>query len=454
MRAGQLTYIIIPKSRHSRIVGHGGSTVTRIQGAHGVRIVVPKRSDLSAIVTICGAADAVANAKAAIELVTGVRAGDPATDPMVRFRVPVSVARRGAVIGRGGDVKRAIEEECGVLLHIPHRDDMEPSVTLEGTAAACAAARARIEAVVGDSSNASAALPAASPSAVAPRAASPLSLVDELLATVARARAEGFVDAAARMPGRVAIEQTFAQLLASGQSPDFVRCEFANHLAAAKAHFADAAAAARPPAPSQPPREAPAAFAAEHAPFGVRVSLDGPNLAMAHGLGQRRSIMGIDIAVAYFRGLEGVAEVVAFVPKHWANDVGGGARREGAVDGAPLLRAMIENGTVVATPSQADDDVFFVEWARRRGWDGFVVSNDMLRDHIERARAQTAGGGARGGAHGAAPRPALSTWTRSQLVNYTFVGDEFLPNVSAGLFRRLDALCAELRAEEEDAMEL
>ena len=352
---------MIPKARHSRVVGHGGSTVTRIQSAHGVRIVVPKRSDPSAIVTVRGrSASAIADAKAAIEAVTGVRAGDPVTDPMVSDRVSVPVARRGAVIGRGGDVKRAIEEECGVLVYIPQRDDLEPSVMLEGTAAACAAARVRIEAAVADISHAPAAPPAAS--AMAPRAASPLSLVDELLAMVVCARAEGFVDAAARMPGRAAIEHTSAQLLASGQSSDFVRCEFANHLAAAKAHFADAAAAA-PAAPLPLPLPLPLpslAPAAEHSPLGVRISLDGPNISMAHGLGQRRSILGIDIAVAYFRGLEGVAEVVAFVPKHWANDISGGACRDGAVDGAPLLRAMLENGTVVATPSQADDDVFFV----------------------------------------------------------------------------------------------
>ena len=150
--------------------------------------------------------------------------------------------------------------------------------------------------------------------------------------------------------------------------------------------------------------------------LGFTVVLDGANVAMAHGQGARRSVGGIVLASRYFISLDGVGRVVAFVPQHWGN--------------VEELRCMMPQGAVVATcPSQADDDVFFLEYARNLGFDGFIVTNDMFRDHIisSQARRIDLDSG----------RVDLDLWCRSQLVPYTFVDNDFIPYTGAALFDRL-----------------
>ena len=46
----------------------------------------------------------------------------------------------------------------------------------------------------------------------------------------------------------------------------------------------------------------------------------------------------------------------------------------------------------------------------------YVVTNDMYRDHVQ------------GIVGDAAERERQRRWTKTHLISYTFVGDEFLPN--------------------------
>ena len=457
--------LAIPKSRHGRIVGHGGSTVKQISTAHGVSITVPKRSDASNVVSIRGAdPESVARARADIDHASGVRSGEPTSDPIMRHRVAVPTEKRGLIIGRGGAVMEKIKRECGVLMHVPGRDDPEPSVVLEGVAAACNAAQVLIEKILADTGGNRVFYEPAPMEALPPPP-----LLNELLARVEHARREGFAAAAASMPDRATIDRTSTQLLASGKDRGFVVAEFRRHLAELCGRFgataallpptpmmpslppfgtlppgAGAGAPARPMMPALPPYGVVPPAQQQEQAAGVTIVLDGANIAVAHARGDRRSIDGIAIAARFFRTQAGVGRVVAFVPQHWAERGALAASR-----GGELLRSMMADGTVVATPSQADDDVFFIEYARRRGSDGFIVTNDMLRDHIASAQTQRTD---RGGmtSDGGRRERGLRDWCSTQLVSFTFVGDEFLPNVAAPLFRRLTAL----RTESEHAMEM
>ena len=418
---------------------------------------------------------------------SSVRSGEPTSDPIMRHRVAVPTEKRGLIIGRGGAVMEKIKRECGVLMHVPGRDDPEPSVVLEGVAAACNAAQVLIEKILADTGGNRVFYEPAPMEALPPPP-----LLNELLAMVEHARREGFAAAAASMPDRATIDRTSTQLLASGKDRGFVVAEFRRHLAELCGRFgattallpptpmmpslppfgtlppgAGAGAPARPMMPSLPPFGTLPPGAGAGAPArpmmpalppygvvppaqqqeqaaGVTIVLDGANIAVAHARGDRRSIDGIAIAARFFRTQAGVGRVVAFVPQHWAERGALAASR-----GGELLRSMMADGTVVATPSQADDDVFFIEYARRRGSDGFIVTNDMLRDHIASAQTQRTD---RGGmtSDGGRRERGLRDWCSTQLVSFTFVGDEFLPNVAAPLFRRLTAL----RTESEHAMEM
>ena len=460
--------LAIPKSRHGRIVGHGGSTVKQISTAHGVSITVPKRSDASNVVSIRGAdPESVARARADIDHASGVRSGEPTSDPIMRHRVAVPTEKRGLIIGRGGAVMEKIKRECGVLMHVPGRDDPEPSVVLEGVAAACNAAQVLIEKILADTGEMRAQRSRREEASM--EALPPPPLLNELLAMVEHARREGFAAAAASMPDRATIDRTSTQLLASGKDRGFVVAEFRRHLAELCGRFgattallpptpmmpslppfgtlppgAGAGAPARPMMPALPPYGVVPPAQQQEQAAGVTIVLDGANIAVAHARGDRRSIDGIAIAARFFRTQAGVGRVVAFVPQHWAERGALAASR-----GGELLRSMMADGTVVATPSQADDDVFFIEYARRRGSDGFIVTNDMLRDHIASAQTQRTD---RGGmtSDGGRRERGLRDWCSTQLVSFTFVGDEFLPNVAAPLFRRLTAL----RTESEHAMEM
>ena len=495
-------HLEIPKSRHGRVVGPEGSKVSRISAMFGVQIVVPKRSDPTEVVLLRGVDErSMALAKEAMEQECGVRAGDPTMDPLLRVHVEVAQERRGAIIGPGGAVRRAIEEECGVLLHIPSRDDSEPSVFVEGVATACAQARSRLESLLTPSpaSTSSSSFLSTVPLPVRvptpPAAAQPQApLVEQLLAKVTRARQAGYVAAAKSMPDRAAMNTAVAQMLASGSSEQSIKSEFRSFLVTAKQqHGREAVVQVAPgitisgdndgddyddddddddeekeqqqqsqqqqqqrksngvqnggsmpvpvpppvapsviPAPtfSRPPRTAPAATASTPPPAaaivpypfldypnpGLTVVLDGANVAMAHGQGIRRSAGGIVLASRYFISLDGVGRVVAFVPQHWGN--------------VEELRYMMPQGAVVATcPSQADDDVFFLEYARNLGFDGFIVTNDMFRDHIISSQARRID-------HDSG-RVDLDLWCRSQLVPYTFVDNDFIPYTDAAIFDRL-----------------
>jgi hypothetical protein len=65
------------------------------------------------------------------------------------------------------------------------------------------------------------------------------------------------------------------------------------------------------------------------------------------------------------------------------------------------------------TPPQAYDDSFSIRHAKERG--GYVVSNDLFRDHIAEQATR-------------AEKEEARRWLKTHVISFCFCGDEFLPN--------------------------
>jgi len=78
-----------------------------------------------------------------------------------------------------------------------------------------------------------------------------------------------------------------------------------------------------------------------------------------------------------------------------------------------LLRDLVSQGLLIGTPPQDYDDSYCIRYAQSHG--GYVVTNDMYRDHVSAIKDRQT-------------RETQRNWTKSHLISYTFVGDEFLPN--------------------------
>ncbi|KAE9007999.1 hypothetical protein PF005_g7586 [Phytophthora fragariae] len=154
----------------------------------------------------------------------------------------------------------------------------------------------------------------------------------------------------------------------------------------------------------------------------VVVVIDGANVSCQKD-GKAR-ISKLAAAIQYFRSL-GVASgrypvnCVAFAPNFWLNvKPTPGARENGAMetDDWTLLNELVQKDHVILTPSQAHDDFYVIDYAVK--YDGFIVTNDMFRDHVSNKRSFQG-------------KRLTSTWVRSHCIDFTFVGREFMPNPRA-----------------------
>lgn len=119
------------------------------------------------------------------------------------------------------------------------------------------------------------------------------------------------------------------------------------------------------------------------------VVLDGANVArQKDGV---TSIPKLAAAIEYFRSSACASSkfpimCVAFVPNFWLNAkpaaAGAGPRENGNMhtDEWEMLRQLVEKDHVTLTPSQAHDDFYVIDYAVK--YDGFIVTNDMFRDHV------------------------------------------------------------------------
>mmetsp|Transcript_20154 Transcript_20154/g.33962 ORF Transcript_20154/g.33962 Transcript_20154/m.33962 type:complete len:1454 (+) Transcript_20154:116-4477(+) len=161
------------------------------------------------------------------------------------------------------------------------------------------------------------------------------------------------------------------------------------------------------------------------------IVVDAPNVAMRHGLNAKFSCRGIQLALNFFRSAG--HDVIAFLPDYYLNfeRVGelrrlarlniGDVRAAQLPDDIEVLQQLVQQGFVIGTPSQDYDDSYCITYAQKRG--GYIISNDMYRDHVKRIESKEL-------------REEARKWVKSHVISYTFVGDEFLPNPDASIFAR------------------
>ncbi|OQR93572.1 dnaJ-like subfamily C member 25-like [Achlya hypogyna] len=151
---------------------------------------------------------------------------------------------------------------------------------------------------------------------------------------------------------------------------------------------------------------------------GPVVVLDAANIAtLTRGTVRVQRLVS---ALDHFEAL-GV-RVIAFAPGYWIRSKAPTPRTrplstvETEMDQRTemaLVQALVDQERVVLTPPQAHDDFFLIDYAMKH--DGFIVSNDMFRDHVAKKMQF----------HG---RNLTEAWIRSRCITFTFVGTEFLPN--------------------------
>ncbi|KAF1777379.1 Ribonuclease Zc3h12a-like, NYN domain [Phytophthora cactorum] len=128
------------------------------------------------------------------------------------------------------------------------------------------------------------------------------------------------------------------------------------------------------------------------------IVIDAPNVAMRHGKGKIFSCAGIELAVSYFQAL-GHRPHAAKIP-----------------DDVALLERLMLKGVLIPTPPQDYDDSYSIQYAGLHN--GYVVTNDLFRDHIVNM---------------VGPRErkvAMRAWLRAHQISYSWVRNEFLPNPS------------------------
>jgi Zc3h12a-like Ribonuclease NYN domain len=119
-------------------------------------------------------------------------------------------------------------------------------------------------------------------------------------------------------------------------------------------------------------------------PTAVRqelIVLDGANIAWGHGIQLVSSLEGVDIALRWFehRGFR----TVAFLPQSY---IRGKYDKHATSAIATAVAAHLQRGSIVLTPAYDSDDAYMISFARQHG--GYLVTNDMLRDHVESASSQ------------------------------------------------------------------
>lgn len=147
----------------------------------------------------------------------------------------------------------------------------------------------------------------------------------------------------------------------------------------------------------------------------IVVVLDAANIAFAyngnsHGQKNQFSAKGILIAVRYFQSV-GVKDVKAFLPAKY---------HHGKRDAKEILDKLIVEKVLSIVPSGEADDPYIITHARDHN--GFVVSNDRFRDHIESMLNESV-------------KKSLGIWLDDNRCGYTFVRDEFMVNPMSELHK-------------------
>lgn len=141
----------------------------------------------------------------------------------------------------------------------------------------------------------------------------------------------------------------------------------------------------------------------------VLIVLDTANLCFSHGKGNVFSIDGFMIAYNYYK--KKGYKVVGFIASYYIR-----TQKHQVKGNWEDLERLIRENVLILTPPQDYDDSYMLEYAKRHR--GYIVSNDMYRDHLQKFKNEK-------------QRERMRDWIKKHTISFTFIQDEFLPNPDA-----------------------
>lgn len=150
------------------------------------------------------------------------------------------------------------------------------------------------------------------------------------------------------------------------------------------------------------------------------VVLDCANIGWMYGNNQRFSAAGVQLAVASLQKLN--IDIKAFIPIKYISI----KPRRGQGDGNIImetsdwedLTVLVSRGVISVVPAGDHDDSYILHFARSA--QGFIVSNDLFRDHLESMEVDSV-------------RLSMQLWLRENRCGYAFVDNDFIFNPSSTL---------------------
>lgn len=133
------------------------------------------------------------------------------------------------------------------------------------------------------------------------------------------------------------------------------------------------------------------------------IILDTSNICYYHGKTKYFSLQGFLVVCNYFLQLG--HDVKGFIAAYMLQPI-----RHINPDTVENLKKLVNDGILITTPSKDYDDSYMIQYARSHS--GYIVTNDMFRDYINKAEN----------------KEEATKWVREHTISFTFVGDEFLPN--------------------------
>lgn len=134
------------------------------------------------------------------------------------------------------------------------------------------------------------------------------------------------------------------------------------------------------------------------------IVLDTANICFHHGKTKYFSLDGFFIVYNYFYS-RGHA-VKGFLANYMLQESKVKSPHNDSAKVVNQLKNLCDLGLIVTTPSQDYDDSYIIQYAKTHS--GFIVSNDLFRDHIEKAQ----------------DKKEVSKWIKEHTISFTFVGNE------------------------------
>jgi hypothetical protein len=145
------------------------------------------------------------------------------------------------------------------------------------------------------------------------------------------------------------------------------------------------------------------------------IVLDCANIGWTYGI-ESFSAAGVLIAINYFRSMD--ADVKAFLPASYIRSKPGKVNAVMITEDIERLSQLVGTQYLTIVPAGDYDDAYILNYARENC--GFIVSNDLFQDHINKESNDSI-------------RLSMRLWISENRCGYTFVGDNFLLNPCSNL---------------------